>query len=158
MRRGISQTIGLVTAGTLAGLLFNALSPMGLPLRGGKEVRLEQKGLRMVSLEEVRFYLDQGDTVLLDARSPEEYELGHIPGALNLPADSFEPVYPKVAPKLKGAALIIVYCSGGSCGTSEEVAEKLIERGYKDASLAVFADGLPGWMRAKLPLRNGSQE
>lgn len=150
--------VGLVAAGVVLGLLFNALSPMGLPLTGGKEARMAQKGIRMVTLEEVRYYLDQPGTILVDARSPEEYELGHIPGALNLPADAFDPAFPKVAKRLHGASFIIIYCSGGSCGTSEAVAARLQERGFKESVLAVFADGLPGWMRAKLPVKSGAGE
>jgi rhodanese-related sulfurtransferase len=158
VRKGLLQMLGLVAAGAALGLLFNTLSPMGLPLTGGKEARMAQKGIRMVTLDEVRYYLDQPGTILVDARSPEEYALGHIPGALNLPADAFDPAFPKVARRLHGASLIIIYCSGGSCGTSEEVAGKLQERGFKDSTLAVFADGLPGWMRAKLPIQSGPGE
>jgi rhodanese-related sulfurtransferase len=155
MRRKLVQMLMLVFLGSAVGLAYNAVSPKGIPLKGGSESRLAQKGARMMDLEEVRFYLEQPGTLMVDARSPEEFALGHIPGSLNLPADEYEAAYPKVAAKLKAAKLLIVYCSGGSCGTSEEVALKLLEGGYKENSVAIFADGLPGWMRAKLPIQQG---
>jgi len=128
MRRTVLQLMVLVAVGAAVGLAYNAVSPTGIPLKGGKPQMWGDKGVRMMKLDEVQFYLQQPGTVLVDARSIYEYKLGHIPGALNLPADNFDPIFPKVAPKLKVAKLVIVYCSGGSCGTSEEVAKKLMER------------------------------
>jgi rhodanese-related sulfurtransferase len=156
MRRSFLQMAALVAVGSLVGLTYNALAPNGLPLRGGTAARLAQEGARMMSLQEVRYYLQQPGTVIVDARSSEEFELGHIPRALNVPADNFAPYYAKVAPELQKAKLIIVYCSGGSCGTSEELAKELIAKGYSDNRVAVFHDGLPGWMRANLPIERGT--
>ena len=149
------QLVILVLVGAAVGLGFNAVSPKGIPMKGGKEARLAQQGARMMDLAEVQYYKDQPGTVFVDARSIYEFKLGHIPGALSLPADSFDPAFPKVAPLLKNAKLIIVYCSGGSCGTSEEVAQKLIEKGFTGNRVALFAEGLPGGMGANLPIRNG---
>lgn len=155
MRKSLIQMMVLVAVGAAVGLGFNAVSPKGIPVKGGKEARLAQEGARMMDLQEVQYYKDQPGTLFVDARSIYEFKLGHIPGALNLPADNFDPVFPKVAQQLKKAKLIIVYCSGGSCGTSEEVAKKLIEKGFTENRVAIFADGLPGWMGANLPIRNG---
>jgi rhodanese-related sulfurtransferase len=156
MRRTFLQMAALVVLGCAVGLAYNALSPKGIPVTGGTKARMEQAGARMVTLDEVKFYVQQAGTVVLDARSIYEYKLGHIPGALSLPADSFDPVYPKLQPQLKNATLIIVYCGGGSCGTSEEVAKKLIEKGFKDNRVAIFEGGLPGWMEANLPIQTGT--
>ncbi len=155
MRRALLQMIVLSILGAGIGLAYNALSPKGVPVTGGTKARLAQQGTRMMTLDEVRYYMDQPGTLLVDARSAEEYQLGHIPGALSLPLDAFDATYPRVSPQLAKSKLLIIYCSGGSCGTSEELAKKLAEAGVgKD--LAIFADGLPGWMRAKLPVKSGT--
>jgi rhodanese-related sulfurtransferase len=153
MRRATLQMVALILVGAGVGLAYNALSPSGIPLTGGSAARLEQQGTPMLTLDEVRYYLQQPGTSLVDARSTEEYQLGHIPGALSLPLDSFDQAFPKILPALKRAKRLIIYCSGGSCGTSEELAKKLQEHGFND--LYVFTDGLPGWMRAKLPVKSG---
>lgn len=155
MRRTILQMVALVAIGAAVGLTYNAVSPGGIPVKGGKTEMWGEKGVRMMKLDEVQYYLQQPGTILVDARSIYEYKLGHIPGAVNLPADNFDPVFPKVALQLKGAKLVIVYCSGGSCGTSEEVAKKLMEKGLTGDRLAIFSDGLPGWMGANLPIKTG---
>jgi rhodanese-related sulfurtransferase len=158
MRRSLIQMFALVAVGAVVGIGYNALSPKGIPLKGGTKARLAEQGARMVDLQEVRYYLKQPGTLLVDARSPEEFRLGHIPGAVNLPADQFAPFYPKVRARLEKAKIIIVYCSGGSCGTSEELAMELIKAGFVEKRVAVFSGGLPGWMRAKLPIETGMKD
>ena len=152
IRKSILQMIGLMILGAGVGLAYNAVSPQGIPLTGGKEARLEQQGAQIVSLKEVEYYLKQPGIVLVDARSPEEYSLGHIPKALNLPDDQFDKYIGQLRNKLMNANFIIVYCSGGSCGTSEDLAGKLLKIGIGDSRIAVFEGGLPVWMRAKLPI------
>lgn len=148
--------LGLIVIGTAIGLVYNAVSPQGIPLSGGQKARLEQQGARMVNLEEVRYYLKQPGVLLVDARSPEEFSLGHIPKAENLPDDEFKSFFPKLKSKLMTADLIIVYCSGGSCGSSEDLALKLLNEGIGESRIAVFSGGLPAWMKAKLPIKRSA--
>lgn len=155
MRRAFFQMIALVLLGTAVGFAYNAASPKGIPVKGGKQAVMEQQGTRMLTTEEVKFYREQPGTILLDARSAEEYELGHVAGAASLPLDRFDAAYPQLEKELVKAKMIVIYCSGGSCGTSEEVAKKLAEKGLKN--LAIDTDGLPGWMRAKLPIKSGQE-
>jgi rhodanese-related sulfurtransferase len=155
MRRAFFQMIALVLLGTAVGFAYNAASPKGIPVKGGKQAVMEQQGTRMLTTDEVKFYREQPGTILLDARSAEEYELGHVAGAASLPLDRFDAAYPQLEKELVKAKMIIIYCSGGSCGTSEEVAKKLAEKGIKN--LAIDTDGLPGWMRAKLPIKSGQE-
>lgn len=154
MRRAILQMLILSALGAIVGFAYNAASPKGIPVKGGKKAILQQQGTRMLTTDEVKYYSQQPGTLMVDARSGEEYELGHISGAVSLPLDKFDQALPPIQPELRKSDLIIIYCSGGSCGTSEEVAKKLDEKGFKN--LAVFADGLPGWMRAKLPITRGT--
>lgn len=63
---------------------------------------------------------------LLDCRFPKDYELKHIPGAINYPlefavADNFEQIPDK-------NALLITYCGDGNRGNL--TAKALIEKGY----------------------------
>jgi len=154
MRRAILQMLILSALGAIVGFGYNAASPKGVPVKGGKEAILQQQGTRMLTTDEVKYYSQQAGTVMVDARSAEEYELGHIAGAVSLPLDKFDQAFPPMQTELKKSKVVIIYCSGGSCGTSEEVAKKLSENGLKN--LAVFADGLPGWMQAKLPITRGT--
>jgi len=50
---------------------------------------------------------DRGEVVLIDVRSAEEYEAGHLPGALNIPGSQ---IGARVAEIRKMGRLPILYC------------------------------------------------
>ncbi len=154
MRKSLVQCLVLTLVGLAAGFGFNAVSPHPLPVvpKAGQTV----KGFRMVTTEEVKFYLqEEKSTRLVDARSREEYSLGHIPGALSVPEDDFEASFAKAKDPLAKARWVIVYCSGGSCATSEMVAEKLAAKGLPADRILIAGEGFPGWMRGKNPIESG---
>lgn len=74
------------------------------------------------------------DFVLVDVRDASEYKEGHIPGAINIPAETFA-AGSGVLPKEKK---IIVYCNTGS--RSYLAYKKLIQLAYPDIYQALFAD------------------
>ncbi len=151
MRRGVIELILLVVLGAGVGLAYNALSPRTLTV-APKQDR-SYTGFRMVATDEVKLYMkEKPGTLLIDARDPEIYKLGHIPGALNLPDDQFNSFYPKMKTTLEKAKLIIVYCDGGSCGTSEALARKLVAKGFPMGEIAIYGDGFPGWLKGKNPI------
>jgi rhodanese-related sulfurtransferase len=62
--------------------------------------------------------------VLVDVRTPAEYETGHIPTAINIPVD----VIGTKPPSEQKDALIIVYCrSGNRSATARQI---LMDLGY----------------------------
>lgn len=67
--------------------------------------------------------------LLLDVRTQEEYDEGHIPGAVCLPNEEITADMPVAFDK---SAEIMVYCQSGS--RSAEAAEKLKTLGYTNVS------------------------
>ena len=64
-----------------------------------------------VSVDEVIALMTaKGKAVLIDVRSPEEYRDGHIPGAVNIPAERIASEKGRL-PKDKTARLVF-YCRG----------------------------------------------
>ena len=59
----------------------------------------------------VRMHVDHR-TVLVDTRMPEEYQAGHIPGAINIPAEQMKSEKKRL-PK-NTSVPIIFYCRGMS--------------------------------------------
>jgi rhodanese-related sulfurtransferase len=77
----------------------------------------------LVSLGEAESW---GDKVLwLDARPDEQFARGHIPGALQLNEDQWDPLLREMLTAWSPERKLVVYCSRQSCNLSHEVAERL---------------------------------
>ncbi len=117
-------------------LLWPLLVPGGSPRRATQE-------LPMVDLEAVWQATEDSSTVLLDARSTFQFELGHIPGAVNVPADSNS-----LSDHLRRLQLadrkIIVYCAGIHCDAAERLAKRLRDLGFRNVYL--FPGGWEEWI------------
>jgi sulfur-carrier protein adenylyltransferase/sulfurtransferase len=78
------------------------------------------------------------DTVFLDVREPNEWNLGHVPGAIHIPRGQLEG---KVEGVLDRDKNIVVYCAGGS--RSALAADTLQQMGYRH--VASLKGGFRGW-------------
>ena len=74
-----------------------------------------------------RMKADDGH-VIVDVRRQDEYDEGHIPGAILIPNESIEDTRPDALPDLE--QIILVYCRSGR--RSKEAAQKLADMGYKN--------------------------
>ena len=66
------------------------------------------------------------DYIILDVRTQEEYNSGHIPGAVCIPNESIGKEPPSLLPDKN--QLILVYCRSGN--RSKQAAQKLADMGY----------------------------
>lgn len=64
--------------------------------------------------------------VIVDVRRQDEYDAGHIPGAILIPNESIEAERPKELPDLD--QIILIYCRSGN--RSKQAAQKLADMGY----------------------------
>jgi ArsR family transcriptional regulator len=107
----------------------------------------ERDNMEAVSREELlRRAKDDGVTVL-DVRPAEEYQAGHLPGALNIQIRELTNRLQDL-PKDKE---VIAYCRGAYCVLSFEAVAALREKGYKVRRLE---EGFPEWRAAGLPVEN----
>jgi len=88
--------------------------------------------------------------LLVDARGPEVYAQGHLPGAVNVPADQVE----RLAGMLPQDALIVVYCGGPECPHSLLVGRWLAAHGWPQ--VLHFVRGYPAWQAAGYPVETES--
>lgn len=66
------------------------------------------------------------DHLIVDVRRYDEFESGHIPGAICIPNESIETDMPEELPNR--AQILLIYCRSGR--RSKEAAEKLVDMGY----------------------------
>jgi len=98
-----------------------------------------------------RLRIDTSLTSLFDARDPAEYAAGHIPGAINVPADEAISDPDKLSAVDSGGRPIICYFGGGTCEVSIHLAEALVYQAGKKRVL-VFMGGWPDWEGAGYPV------
>ena len=92
-----------------------------------------------ISQETALRMMEQDDGhVVVDVRREDEYEAGHIPGAILIPNESIGEERPSALPDLQQT--ILIYCRSGN--RSKEAASKLAQMGY--LNLYEFG-GIPTW-------------
>lgn len=98
-----------------------------------------------ITREELLDRMAAGDVTVLDVRAREEFGLGHLPGAVNIPFEELEQRLSELPPSQD----IVAYCRGPNCLLSVDAARLLKERGRSAAHLE---NGFPDWKVAGLPV------
>ena len=108
-------------------LLFLLLAVMLLTACGQTKGNDQEAAYMNITAEEAKAIMDSEEGyIILDARTQEEYDQGHIPGAIVI---SHEEIMEKAEDMLTDKEqLILVYCRSGR--RSKIAAEALVELGY----------------------------
>ena len=87
----------------------------------------EKDSYTQIDQETAKLMMDLNDGhVIVDVRRQDEYDEGHIPGAICIPNESITDFMPSQLPDLE--QVILVYCRSGR--RSKEAAQKLFDMGY----------------------------
>jgi rhodanese-related sulfurtransferase/DNA-binding transcriptional ArsR family regulator len=98
-----------------------------------------------VSRTELVKRLREKSVTLLDVRPEDEFALGHLPGAINIPLKTLD----RRLGQLPRSREIVAYCRGPYCVLSFEAVALLRGRGFK---IRRFEDGFPEWAAHGLPV------
>lgn len=109
----------------------------------------DRDDLEPVSRGELVRRMRRGLVTVLDVRPEDEFALGHLPGARNIPLSRLK----RRLSTLDRDTEIIAYCRGPYCILSFETVARLRKLGFKARRLE---DGLPEWKAAGLPVEAGS--
>jgi ArsR family transcriptional regulator len=102
-------------------------------------------GMDPVTREELAARMREGLVTVIDVRPPDEFALGHVPGAINVPLADLQARLPEIDPDRE----IVAYCRGPWCVMSFEAVAALRKHGFQARRLE---DGLPEWKAAGLPV------
>lgn len=137
-----------------------AVVQLWLALRGVAESRLAElkeiardlpgrRNGNVVSRDEIKELL-KGKAILLDVRPRQEFEAGHLRGAINIPIDELQ----DRLSELPRDRQVITYCRGEYCLFADEAAELLRANGFDVARLE---GGWPEWQSEGRPVQMGDR-
>ncbi len=105
--------------------------------------------LEPVSRAELTQRMKKGLVTVIDVRPKDEFALGHVPGARNIPLSELK----RHLSKLDRKSEIVAYCRGPYCVMSFEAVAQLRKLGFNARRLE---DGLPEWKAAGFPVQTGT--
>lgn len=108
----------------------------------------ERDAMEAVPRMELLRRIKDKTVIVLDVRPEDEYALGHIAGARNVPLSRLKRHLSKLDRKVE----VVAYCRGPYCVMSFEAVAALRKLGFKARRLE---DGLPEWREAGLPVEIG---
>lgn len=102
-----------------------------------------------ISVGQAQELMADPKTLVVDVRTPAEFESSHIPSSINIPVDQLEP-HLRTIVSAAGGTMILV-CQGG--GRAEQAAVKLGSAGLSD--MVVLGGGMNTWIQAGAPVEHG---
>ena len=137
----------IVGLSLLCSLAFNHTNPKGIP---PIPQRYSLAGVSFIDPSAVFEKQKKGEILIVDAMPAIFYEQEHIVDAVNLPLAIFDFMYDLKLGKTDKAKEIVVYGKTVSKHYDEEVASKLVARGFKKVSM--LRDGLSAWKKNHYPV------
>lgn len=92
-----------------------------------------------------------GTVLVIDVRPAEEYQAGHIPGAVSIPLGELE----RSTREIPAGKDIVAYCRGPYCVYAFRAVEILRLRGLRARRLM---EGFPEWRAAGMPVETSAPE
>ena len=161
MKKFLIQVCTIVILSIAIGLVFNRFQDS--PLQVFKAFNPDQVQdaaedlsafFNEIDAETVTGMMDADMAVLLDARTRENYNNGHLPKAISLPISDFNQAYNEVSPLLNTDKAIIIYCIGVHCIDSSLLAKELYQKGFRE--IFVYKGGIEDWTAQNLPIEHAS--
>lgn len=152
VRKEGTRSLYRVSSPAVCALLYDmqrlARARLGEADRIARDYFDERDELEPVAREDLLERVEREDVVVIDVRPVEEYEAGHIAGALSIP---LEELRSRLA-EIPRDTVIVAYCRGPFCVLAPQAMELLREAGIRARRLD---GGLPEWRAAGHPVEVG---
>ncbi len=114
--------------------------------------KVEGEPYARVSVEEAAKMVEKGVGTVIDVRNRDEYEAGHVKGAMWLPVDE---VIPRFEELPQNGDLLFICMVGARSGLAAEYAAAM---GMDSSRLYNIEEGTPAWIEKGLPTSFGSED
>ncbi|MCP4115942.1 MAG: rhodanese-like domain-containing protein [Desulfobacteraceae bacterium] len=154
----------LILVSVVSAFAFNQWSSSGIALFGqwdkargvvspmGKNTVVDQ-GREINDLDAMIQLVDRQGCTVVDVRSREIFDQGHLPGAISLPFARFDEVVGEFFEAHPPESCVVLYCAGRECLDSHRFADQLVEFGY--VNVRVFSGGFSDWKAEGLKVEKG---
>ncbi|MDO6706275.1 MULTISPECIES: rhodanese-like domain-containing protein [unclassified Photobacterium] len=115
-------------------------------------VKQKTAGYAVITPNQATVMVNREDGVFVDIRNQDEFQRGHIAGALHILPSEIKAQNLGSLEKYKSAPIIVV-CKTGQ--TAQESANLLHKAGFSNVNL--LKDGLISWNEANMPLVKGKK-
>ncbi len=163
MSKILKEVLLILVVSFVSGLVFNAFSPNGIGVLDNPWSRSveqndsgEDEPIVFIGFDRACQFIENQEGIILDARNPEDYDEGHIPGAYLLFFYNMNEYYPTIEEKLRESPSLLTYCSDLNCEDSEFLANELFNLGY--SPILVYKGGFEDWKNHQMPVETGSGE
>jgi len=155
----LKQLSALLLLAVVIGVTINVISPNGIPLVGKYRTLSSGEGPIVppsaqtddppfIDINQAQMEYEVGNSVFIDARDPDEFVCGTIPGSINIPFEYLpEGDLGKYFDSVLGSAAhdktLIAFCSGEECDLSLHLGRNLNVYGYNN--VLIFFGGSREW-------------
>lgn len=101
--------------------------------------------LEPIAREDLLNRVTDGQVSVIDVRPSEEYKVGHIPGAVNIPLPDLQKHLDDFDTEME----VVAYCRGPHCVLAFDAVAELRKHGLNARRLE---DGFPEWKQAGMPV------
>lgn len=112
-----------------------------------------ESGASPLLLSGAKRHFDEGKSIFLDVRESEDFEEGSIDGAMSIPFERWEELYPEVEPWIEGQQ-VVLYAGRESVRDADDLAGALASRGL-DGPFFIYLGGIEEWREAGMPIATG---
>jgi len=154
VKKMIIEAALIIAASLVLGFTANALNPHKVELSSVRpSATVDSAALHdstaalekpvAVNKQQLKQLLEQNSAVIIDARMPDEFNTGRIPGAINIPFELLGEYIDKIE-GLQKEQWVICYCDGPPCDKGANLADELFFMGFQRT--AYYHAGLADWM------------
>ena len=156
----VRQAFFILFLSVVIGLVVNMIRPDSIPVIAdwSTENRLTSDSgeTLIIPLPLAKALFEKNEAVFMDARDKNQFDLGHIKGAKNLPWHAVDDYFMDIVQDLSNDTIIITYCDGESCDLSHELSLFLKKMGFNHVK--VLVNGWTIWQEMNLPVEESSYE
>ena len=153
-RRAAREVLLLVAAAGVAAGILQEVRTDPLPWRLPPAVWSLESGARWVEASRALELYEEPDVLFLDAREPEAFVAGHVPGALDTPPDHLRDLLGELTTWAEGQRLL-VYGAADDPSPVDALLMELEDLGF--GPLYVLVSGWEGWQGAGGAVETGPE-